>query len=104
MLLLKLAFLNIGRNPRRSAITVLAVGVRLAALIFLWGFNDGTNEQMRENVIRLLTGHIQIHAADFERTLAPELTIPNHLSILDRIKSLPHVQATTERVKCEALI
>ena len=104
MFLLKLAFLNIGRNPRRSIITVLAVGVGLAALIFLWGFSDGTNEQMRENVIRLLTGHIQIHARDFQKTLAPELTLPDRSGVFEKIKLLAHVQATTERVKCEALI
>ncbi|OGW85423.1 MAG: hypothetical protein A3C35_03360 [Omnitrophica bacterium RIFCSPHIGHO2_02_FULL_46_11] len=104
MFLLKLAFLNIGRNPRRSIITVLAVGVGLAALIFLWGFSDGTNEQMRENVIRLLTGHVQIHALDFERSLSPELTVPDGSAVLEKLKTLPHVIAVTERVKCEALI
>ena len=104
MFLLKLAFLNIGRNPRRSIITVLAVGVGLAALIFLWGFGDGTNEQMRENAIRLLTGHIQIHASDFRRTLSPELTLPNRTELLEKIKSMAAISAVTERVQCEALI
>ncbi|MBI4358223.1 MAG: ABC transporter permease [Candidatus Omnitrophica bacterium] len=101
---MKLAFLNIGRNPRRSAITVLAVGVGLAALIFLWGFSDGTNNQMRENVIRLLTGHVQIHAADFQKTLSAELIIPDRIPVLEKIKALPHVSSMTERAKCEALI
>src|SRR3990167_491587 len=104
MFLLKLAFLNIGRNPRRSAITVLAVGVGLAALIFLWGFSDGTNDQMRENVIRLLTGHVQIHAPQFEKTLSPELTIPNKAQVLEQLRALPHFQSASERIKCEALI
>ena len=104
MLLLKLAFLNIGRNPRRSMITVLAVGVGLAALIFLWGFSDGTNEQMRENVIRLLTGHVQIHALNYKNTLAPELTVPDRELLIQKINSLPHLVAISERVKCEALI
>ena len=104
MLLLKLAFLNIGRNPRRSLITVLAVGVGLAALVFLWGFSDGTNEQMRENVIRLLTGHVQIHAAEFEKSLSPELTISDRLKIIEQLKANPKVKAISERIKCEALI
>ena len=104
MLLLKLAFLNIGRNPRRSIITVLAVGVGLAALIFLWGFSDGTNEQMRENVIRLLTGHVQIHGLNYKNTLAPELTVPDRELLIQKINSLPHLVAVSERAKCEALI
>ena len=104
MLLLKLAFLNIGRNIRRSFITVLAVAVGLAALIFLWGFNDGTNEQMRENVIKLSTGHVQIHAKNFEESFAPELVIPDRAGVLNKVKALPQTVAVTERVKCEALI
>ncbi len=104
MLLLKLAFLNIGRNPRRSVITILAVGVGLAALIFLWSFSDGTNEQMRENVIRLLTGHIQIHAPAYQNSLSPELTLENREALVKQLEASPHVLATSERVKCEALI
>ena len=104
MLLLKLAFLNIGRNPRRSLITIVAVGVGLASLIFLWGFSDGTAEEMRENVIRLFTGHVQIHARGFEKTLAPERTLPDRTRLLEKVAAQPEVVALTERVKCEALI
>ena len=104
MLLLKLAFLNICRNPRRSLITVLAVSVGLAALIFLWGFSDGTNEQMRENVIRLLTGHVQIHHRGYQKSLSPELTIQDRNPLLHQIQESAEVVAVSERVKCEALI
>jgi putative ABC transport system permease protein len=104
MLLLKLAFLNIGRNPRRSVITILAIAVGLAALIFLWGFSDGTTEQQRENVIRLFTGHVQVHAPGFEKKIAPELFIPNRPQTLEAITAQSQVVAVSERVKCEALI
>ncbi len=104
MFLLKLAFLNIGRNPRRSLITVLAVGVGLAALIFLWGFSDGTNEQMRENVIQILTGHVQIHAQGFEKKLSVDKTLPNRSLIVQKIASQSGVVAFAERAKCEALV
>jgi putative ABC transport system permease protein len=104
MLLLKLAFLNVGRNPRRSFITVAAVGVGLAALIFLWGFSDGTTEQQRQNVIRLFTGHLQLHAAGFQDNFAPEKIISDRPAVLEKIKSHPLVEAFSERIKCEALI
>lgn len=104
MLLLKLAILNIGRNPRRSIITILAVAVGLASLIFLWGFNDGTNEQMRENVIHLLTGHVQIHGEGFERRLQVENLLPEKDKLLEQITRQENVEAVSERVKCEALV
>lgn len=103
-MLIKLGFLNIGRNPRRSLITVLAVGVGLAALIFLWAFSDGTSESQRENVIRLLTGHLQIHAAGFEQSIAPELFIPDKDRVRKLLESQAHLVAYSERAKCEALI
>lgn len=104
MLLLKLAFLNVGRNPRRSFITVGAVGVGLAALIFLWGFSDGTTEQQRQNVIRLFTGHVQLHAVGFQNNFAPEKIIPERSAILQKIQNSPLVTAISERIKCEALV
>ncbi|MDP3920033.1 MAG: ABC transporter permease [Candidatus Omnitrophota bacterium] len=104
MFLFKLAFLNITRNVRRSLITVMAVGVGLAALIFLWGFNDGTIEQMRENVIRLFTGHVQIHARGFEKSLSPELFLAQREKVLIDVAANPAVSRITERVKCEALV
>ncbi|MCM8775301.1 MAG: ABC transporter permease [Candidatus Omnitrophica bacterium] len=104
MFLLKLAILNINRNPRRSFITVLAVAVGLAALIFLWGFSDGTIERQRDNVVRLFTGHVQIHTVGFEQSLSPELVLKDRLGIVEKIQSQPHVVTLTERVKAEALI
>lgn len=104
MLLFKLAFLNIGRNRRRSIITVLAVGVGLAALIFLWGFSDGTSEQQRQNVIRLFTGHVQLHAVGFQSGFAPEKIIPDPQTVVQKIQSHPLAVAISERMKCEALI
>lgn len=104
MILLKLAFRNIQRNRRRSLITIIAVGVGLASLIFLWSFNDGTNEQMRDNVIRLFTSHVQIHAHGFQKLLDPALVLPDRVVIEHRLKSLSELEAFSERVKTEALI
>ena len=104
MLLFKLAFLNIGRNPRRSMITILAVAVGLASLIFLWGFNDGTNEQMMENVTKLVTGHVQIHEQGFEKNLSVEKVVTDGAKIVNLAQAHPSVLAVTTRVKSEALI
>ena len=89
MLILKLALRNIARNKRRSFITILAVAVGLAALIFLFAFIDQTYEQQRENAIRLFTGHVQIYAQGFKKNLAPELTVPDKNEILNRLKEIP---------------
>jgi len=59
---------------------------------------------MRENVIKLLTGHIQIHATGFQNSLSPELTIVEKNNLLQNLSQTPFIKAVTERVKCEALV
>ena len=71
MTFVKLAWRNTLRNPRRSALTIGAIATGLAALIFLWAFIDGVNDQMIENSTRYLSGHLQVHRAGYheDRTL-----------------------------------
>ena len=71
MTFLRLAWRNVLRNTRRSTITITAIAIGLAALIFLWAFMDGVNDQMIENSTRYVSGHIQVHRAGYheERTL-----------------------------------
>ncbi len=63
--MLMLAWRNIIRNARRSLITVAAVSLGLAALLFLWGFNDGVHNSMMRNLQQVIIGSIQIHKAGF---------------------------------------
>jgi len=59
---------------------------------------------MRENVTQLFTGHVQIHALDFERTLSTELTVTDLPEVLEKLKNNPLILATSRRAKCEALV
>lgn len=65
MLLARLATRNVARNIRRSAIAVLAIAVGMMALLFLWAFIDGVNEQMVDNSTRYLSGHLQVHRVGY---------------------------------------
>lgn len=61
-----LAYRDLGRNRRRSALSLLAVALGLALLIMLNGYIAGTMEGTLQNSIRLRTGHVQIRAASYE--------------------------------------
>ncbi len=63
--MLLLAWRNIVRNARRSLITIAAVSLGLAALLFLWGFNDGVHNSMMRNLQQVIIGSIQIHKQGF---------------------------------------
>ena len=60
-----LAWRNMIRNARRSLLTVSAVALGLASLIFLWGFNDGVHNTMMRNLQQVIVGSIQVHADGF---------------------------------------
>jgi hypothetical protein len=74
---LRLAIRNIMRNARRSAITVAAIAVGMAALLFLWSFIDGVNEQMIDNSTRLLSGHLQVHRSGYHDEQTLDLLLPD---------------------------
>jgi len=77
MLFAKLAWRNILRNRRRTALTVIAIVIGVAALVFAWALFDGSNRQSINNMTGTFTGHVQIHRRGYtddpslERILAP---------------------------------
>ena len=61
----QLAWRNIWRNPRRTAVIIVAVVIGIWAMIFLGAFMRGMIEDMIDNGIATLTGDIQIHAKGY---------------------------------------
>lgn len=61
-----LAYRDLGRNRRRSILTLLAVALGLALLMVMNGFIAGVMEDSLQNSIRLRTGHVQIRASSYE--------------------------------------
>ena len=62
---LSIAWRNVVRNRRRSLITAAAIAIGLAALLFLWGFNDGVHNNMMRNYQAMFVGSLQVHKAGF---------------------------------------
>jgi ABC-type lipoprotein release transport system permease subunit len=60
-----IAWRNVVRNRRRSLLTAAAIAIGLAALLFLWGFNDGAHNNMMRNYQAMFVGSLQIHKAGF---------------------------------------
>jgi len=62
-----IAWRDLGRNRRRSFLSLLAVALGLGLLILLNGYIAGVLEDSLQNGIRLETGHVQIRAASYQR-------------------------------------
>ena len=67
----RIAWRNVWRNPKRTAITVGALAIGFAAATVMVGLSDGIVAQMIENGTGLLSGQIQLHQDGYkpERSL-----------------------------------
>lgn len=102
-MLARLAWRNVRRNPRRSAITVASIAIGLAALTFVWAFIDGMNQQMIENSTRFLAGDMQVHVKGYHDDPTLDLTMEDALPVLATVRADPNVEAATVRMEGKAL-
>ena len=76
LLLVKIGWRNLWRNPRGTLLTALALGLGLALLLISLGLLDGGHEQMIANGVRFGTGHVVIQAQGYQDTGSQELLLP----------------------------
>ena len=101
MQILKMAFLDLGRNRRRSFFSALAVGGGLALLILMASVVEGEMGGALENTIRLQSGHIQIRAATYDEnksSLKWEDLVANPDELAAKIAAFDQVEAATPRL------
>lgn len=100
---LRLAARNLWRNPRRSLITVAAVATGVAGLVFLWGYVDGMNQQMIDNITRYQSGHVQVHLRGYHDDPSPELAFAETEALTARLAANSAVTGVSSRVAGTAL-
>ncbi len=61
----RIGWRNIGRNPRRTALTSGGLAVSYFAVVFMTGWTGGINEELIENATSLTGGQIEIHDAAY---------------------------------------
>jgi ABC-type lipoprotein release transport system permease subunit len=67
VLLLRLAWRNIGRGWRRSAVVLAAVAVGLSACLVLIGWMKGMTYQMADNAIRTQLAHVAVQRVGYQQ-------------------------------------
>ncbi len=76
LLLVKISWRNLWRNPRGTLLTALALGLGLALLLISLGLLDGGHEQTIADGVRLGPGHVVIQAKGYQDTSSDELLLP----------------------------
>ena len=91
-----IAYRDLGRNRRRSILTLAAVALGLALLIVLHSLISGMMADTVQNSIRLETGHVQVRAVSYEMeklSLQWKDLLENPDALVARAAVLPGVKA-----------
>jgi len=94
----KLAIRDLKRNRRRSALTLVAVGLGLALLIVTSGFTEGSVQGAIENNIRVRSGHVQVREESYDEdkvSLKWEDLLDDPQGLAAQAQALPQVRAAT---------
>ncbi len=104
MRLLNLAWRNTLRNSRRTALTLIAFSVGVAALVFAWSVFDGSNAQMINNMTGNYTGYIQIHQHGY----TDDPNVDHAFDAQDfsalKFEEIPGITAVAPRMEAMALV
>jgi ABC-type lipoprotein release transport system permease subunit len=76
LILVKIGWRNLWRNPRGTLLTALALGLGLTLLLISLGLLDGSHEQMIREGVRFGTGHVVIQAQGYQDTGSQDLLLP----------------------------
>jgi putative ABC transport system permease protein len=91
LLIVKIGWRNLWRNPRGTLLTVLALGLGLALLLISSGLLDGGHEQTVADGVRLGPGHVVIQAKGYQDRGTQDLllTAPVVTSVQEFIRMHP---------------
>jgi len=85
LLLVKISWRNLWRNPRGTLLTALALGLGLALLLISLGLLDGGHEQTIAAGVRFGPGHVVIQAKGYQESSSDELLLP--AQVVSRIEA-----------------
>jgi ABC-type lipoprotein release transport system permease subunit len=93
--LFTMAWRNMWRNWRRTAIAMIAIVLGLILLLFFDGMIQGSDQAIFGNAVRLYGGNLQIHAVGFrdKANRLPLLPLDDPDAVVETVRSLPTVAA-----------
>lgn len=101
---LRLAWRNLWRNPRRTALTLSAVAFATFILVFMVALQRGSYTAMIESAVGVFTGHLQVQARGHHDDPGLEKTF-DHASALEAlVAGVPGVAAVACRAEAYALV
>ena len=104
-MLLRMAWRNLWRNPRRTAVVLTAISVGIAGSVLTMAINLGMIAGMVDTAIRGGLGHLQVHAKGWHAN--PELKVrleDGGKAIEGALGRVPEIQRWAPRLRAEGLV
>jgi putative ABC transport system permease protein len=103
-MLLTIAWRNLKRNQRRTAVVLASIVVGVVAFMLYDSLSYGMIRQMLHNAIGSSVGHIQIHAAGYNDNRIIQQFIPDRAAVEDAVSTSASVEAWSARVPAYGLL
>ena len=101
---LRIAWRNLGRNRRRTALALSAIAVAELVLVLYEGLLAGYGDQLVQSVTGPLVGHAQVHAPKWREDRAMDRFLPNADAQLQAIREVPGVANVKARIYAPSLV
>jgi putative ABC transport system permease protein len=99
-----LAWRNLWRNHRRTLITVTSVTLAVVLAVFAKALNEGSYDQMINNMVRFHTGHVQLQDPLYEEEPSLDNAIYYDESLRDQVLGADaHIEFVVPRIETFAL-
>ncbi len=105
--LIRIAFRNVTRNTKRSLITMAAIIIGCACIVFARGFMNGLHKGMIDGITQTITGDVQIHHKDYLKAtdaLPLNLSVRMDDALLDVLKAEPRIDAWSGRLRFTGML
>src|SRR6266496_4033354 len=101
-----LAWRNMWRNWRRTAIALVAIVLGITLLLFFDGLIKGSDQAIFGNAVRLYGGNLQVHASGFraKANRLPLLPLENADAVIQAARAQPNVVAVTKRIATAGIV
>ena len=105
--LYKMAFRDLGRNKRRSLLSILAVSIGVALLLLMASTIAGEMRGAMKNTIKLQSGDLQIRAKSYDEnkiSLKWEDLIASPDKVIEKLKGVPQIVTASPRLIASGIV
>jgi putative ABC transport system permease protein len=100
---LRIAWRNLGRNKRRTALALAAIAVAQTAVLLVDGLMNGFVDNTLESLTGPMVGDLQLHHPEWREEQAPDLVIEDIDGTLEAVRRVDGVETAFARLYSPAL-